>query len=155
MRKLFIAAAFSLLSVAAQADDLKWFPGNNVGGASILYGEPDTDNIWFNANCIKATRVVQVLLGLDTASHATRVGPHSKSYTLTVKIGGESFRLIGTVEPEEMDDSHSFITMLTPDHPFLQKLARESKAEFHYGKFAVKLNSVSASGVARVIKNCG
>lgn len=155
MRKLFIAAAASLLSIAAQASDLSWDAGNDVGGASVIYGEPETDNIWFNANCIASAKVVQVMITIDSKLLPKRVAPASESYTLVTKVGTEAFRLIGRVEPDELSSAHSFIVLITPDHPFLQKLARDSKSNITYGKIVIPLDTKSASGVARVIKSCG
>ncbi len=156
--KAFLMAfsAALLLSSASlsKADDLKWFPGTS-NSVSLLYGEPATDNLWFSADCNAKSKIVMVMMTIESTALPKRVSPNSNDYVMTVKIGADEFRLIGKLEPDDLMNAHSFTVLLTPDDRFLARFASDSKSNITYGSAIVPLDKASVSGMQRVIKSCG
>lgn len=153
MRKLFITAAAALLSLAAHAEaiDYQWSDGNSRV-PSIYYGEPETDNIWFSASCTRKG-VVQLMFTLDR-KFATKIAPNAKQVYAEVSVGNDRYRLIGEMEPNDMNDTHDLIVFQTPDNRLLQRLAADDREKFKFGTAVLPLNKKSAAGFQRVLKNC-
>uniref|UniRef100_A0A9E8CIS6 Uncharacterized protein n=1 Tax=Bosea sp. NBC_00436 TaxID=2969620 RepID=A0A9E8CIS6_9HYPH len=148
MRKLFTAAAATLLSLSAQASDEKWIPGNS-NFVSVHWGEPDSDNISFIAECARKGMVVVTLMIGDKSLTKTKVS--GEPSLGEVKIGTDRFYLIGKWTK---DEGGYFTVPLTPDSPFLKRLANDERSTLKAGSLSIGLDKVSSSNFKRILKRC-
>jgi hypothetical protein len=129
---LGLAAVLVALPAAAQ-DTRQWFLNESGDDVMLVYGTPDSDDLWAGLSCRRGSNEASAHLVLEHSIGATKtdnevwLDKRGEPEPWEVKISLAGVRVEASALPDEMNGGSTLSVELLADGPVLKALARQGR----------------------------